>query len=521
MRSLGFLVILILLAAAWSSPPARADVVHLVGGGRLEGKVVEEKPGFVVLETRFGRQRIERARIARIEKGETLEERIRRLAARAEKGADLLALARQAGEAGLRRLERELLLAAVERDPDLVEAQRALGRVPFEGRWVTPQERDRLVAEKRRRELERRGLVEYEGRFVTPEEKEKLESGLVLVDGEWVDRDEAMRRRGFVRRGGEWVRAEDAWVEETRSQIGQALGLALEAATSEHVAVLGDVDPAFLETLCELLEEGYRRFAAEFEAPEGLGWLGGRRIDFLVFRTRFSYEKFVDWVGAQRGMGRRWAERARRVSSVYRFDDAWCMAATYLANRGQKHVAHHLVNMLGHILIQRFGRPDSGVPYPVPPFFDEGFTAWFEHALLGRNVVFTRGAGRYERHLSDEDRRFFEDGDWLEAFRGVLRRNADTPLEIAIRRGYAELSQSEVAKAMALVERWHRLGEGRLRRFFRTLRRLLPPADAPPNDPRIRGAIVAAVEEVEEAAFGEMDLVLRRFAMQPENGRRR
>ena len=103
----------------------------------------------------------------------------------------------------------------------------------------------------------------------------------------------------------------------------------------------------------------------------------------------------------------------------------------------------------------------------------------------------------------------------------MLRRNGDTPLELAVRRGYAELTQMEVAKAMALVERWHRLGEGRLRRFYRTLRRLLPPADAPPGDPRIRGAIVAAVEEVEEAAFGEMDLVLRRFAMRAPNERRR
>src|SRR5690606_3445254 len=156
-------------------------------------------------------------------------------------------------------------------------------------------------------------------------------------------------------------------------------------------------------------------------------------------------EKFVTFVGAERGMGTEWGERAQRVVSVYRFDDTWAMGATYMANKGEAQTAAHCANMLGHILINRYGYEEQ----QLPPFFDEAYAGLFEFDLLGRNVVFSLGSGRYERSVQKDDLKFFEDGQWGEALRDAMRKRDDTPLENAVRRDFTDLVQMDVAKGMA------------------------------------------------------------------------
>ncbi|MFG0320178.1 MAG: hypothetical protein ACF8XB_23095 [Planctomycetota bacterium JB042] len=488
-----------------------ADVVHLKNGGKLHGEILSDDGAFVEVKTKFGVQKIAKADVKEIERKRTPAQEIDdRLGSLAADDADgVFALAVLAEERRLRKRHRELLDRVLEIDPEHDGANRALGRVKYKGTWVRPEERERLEQESRAEQMRAQGMVEHDGRWVTPEEKEKLEQGLVLHEGEWLPEDEARRRQGWVEVNGRWVRGEDHWVAETRAEVSKVIGKPLSIQVSDHVAVYTDIEGDFGKKLAELLEKGHRKFAREFDTGPGLGWLGGRRVDVFAFRLRFAYEKFVTWVGAERGMGVDWGERAKRVVSVYRYDDTWAMGAVYMANKGEAQTAAHCANMVGHILVNRYGYEGQ----KLPPFFDESFAALFEFDLLGRNSVFTLGAGRYERSVQKDEMKFFEDGQWGEALRDAMRKRDDTPLENAVRRDFSDLVQMDVAKGMALFQRWRSLGDGTLKVFFDTLRERWPPGDLPPGHVQVLEAIVHAVHAVEPKDLPVVDQEIRKFAM--------
>lgn len=490
---------------------AGADVVHLKNGARLTGTIKSQDDAGVVMATRFGEQRIARADIARIERGATPREQLQaEVAALDPKDAEgHYQAALRAKELGLKKLHDQLLGQAALIDPLHEGAATALGRVRYKGAFVTPEERDRLEREERARELLAQGLVEHEGRFVTPEEKQKLEQGLVLRDGEWIEQDEARRRDGFVKVGTQWVRGEEHAVDEFEADAEKATGVALTVRKSAHVAIYADVEGDFGAKCAELLEKGYLAFSKEFNTGQGLDWIGGRRIDVFVFRLRFQYEKFVAYLGSERGMGADWADRARRVVSVYRYSPHG-IAATYMANKGERFTAAHCANMLGHILINRI----KGEGQTLPPFFDEAFAALMEFDLLGRNVVFSLGSGKYAKTLGEDEHQFFEDGLWADSLREAMRILADTPLEQAVRREHATLLQMDVAKGMALYKRWRGQGDDRLKVFFETLRDRWPAGDPPPTHPRVLEAVTHAFHAVEGKDIQVVDQELRRFAMQ-------
>lgn len=501
---------LALLLVAVLAATARGDVVHLKNGARLEGTVVGEDEQGIRIQTKFGLQTFARADVLKVERGETpAQELARREQALPRGDAEAcFELALFAGQNGMERDQLRLLKRAVRDNPLHEGAHHLLGNVRYQGRFVTVAERDRLLQEARAAEMRAQGLVEHEGRFVTPEEKQKLEQGLVLRDGEWISAHEAKVRDGFVQVDGRWVAGHEHWIDALTAEVEQVIGQPLTVVRMDHVVIYTDVEGEFAGKLAKLLEKGFLGFAEEFGTGLELDWLGGRRVDVFAFRLRFAYEKFVEWVGAERSMGSTWAERAKRVVSVYRFDD-WTMGATYMANRGQEHTAAHCANMLGHVLINRY-RFDGQL---LPPFFDEAFAALFEYDLLGRNVVFSLGTGRYERSLQKEELKFFEDGQWAEALRESMRRLADTPLEQAVRRDFTDLVQMDVAKGMCLLRRWRTTGPDRVRTFFDALRARWPDGNLPPGHVKVQEAIVHAFHAVEEKDVGAVDQELRKFAM--------
>jgi hypothetical protein len=50
----------------------------------------------------------------------------------------------------------------------------AKGYVKYEGKWVTPQERDKLEQEKFEKEMITKGLVKFEGKWITPDERAEI-----------------------------------------------------------------------------------------------------------------------------------------------------------------------------------------------------------------------------------------------------------------------------------------------------------------------------------------------------------
>ncbi len=193
-RSVVAAVALVVLAIGLLVPPgagrlARADVIHLSTGGKVEGTIVGEDEETVQIRTASGVvQTIYREDIERLERfaspAEELAKRKQALEAEAKaRKASSAALAQRFFELAIWAEEQKLgpaeatplLERAVALDPGHAGARERLGFVKVGSEWLTADEAAR-----------RKGLVRYEGKWVTPEDKEKLEQGLILVEGEWV-----------------------------------------------------------------------------------------------------------------------------------------------------------------------------------------------------------------------------------------------------------------------------------------------------------------------------------------------
>jgi len=201
---------------------ARADTLHIRGGGRLEGDVLDaEGGGYEVRLPSGALVKVPAVDVEGVTRGDTFrDEYIRRLNAIDRTDAEALyRLGLFCKDHGLLEESQHALRMAVTAVPDHDGARAALEEVHFEGRWMP-------VAEA----MERRGLVRHGGGWVTPDVKEALV---------WRDRVRACAEE--VRRLGVRVRSPEP---STRAQAAAALA-ALD-------------DPAALEPLLEATDHWHR-----------------------------------------------------------------------------------------------------------------------------------------------------------------------------------------------------------------------------------------------------------------------
>ncbi len=156
-----------------------ADVVFLKHGAQIEGRVVQRTESSVEIDIGAGSLTLPMASVDRIEEGRSpLDDYDDRVASLDDNDRDgWLALARWASRAGLGTQSLRAYRHVLALDPNHPEANQALGRVQFEGQWMSEDDAYRA-----------RGYVQFEGRWVTPEERES-----VLRRRE-ADRDAALAR---------------------------------------------------------------------------------------------------------------------------------------------------------------------------------------------------------------------------------------------------------------------------------------------------------------------------------------
>lgn len=157
-----------IVVLALAAVPAFADEVHLRGGGRVVGEIVEQTEESITVDIGGGTLTVRMSSVVGIEKSVSPVQEYRARAAKlpagdAERWRELArwatgnALASQATDAWTR---------VVESLPDDEEANRALGRVRLDGRWVSEEESFRA-----------RGYVEFEGAWMTPTERQSILAG--------------------------------------------------------------------------------------------------------------------------------------------------------------------------------------------------------------------------------------------------------------------------------------------------------------------------------------------------------
>ena len=140
-----------------------ADEIFTRSGGHLTGEVVSRDAERIVVDIGIGRVELPLSYVERVETSEApiTVYRRRAQALADDDAAGWLALSRWAREQDLGAQAHEALIRVVEIEPDNGPARLALGHVKYNDQWMTQQE-----------SYQAQGLVPFEGRWVRPEERE-------------------------------------------------------------------------------------------------------------------------------------------------------------------------------------------------------------------------------------------------------------------------------------------------------------------------------------------------------------
>lgn len=184
---------------------ARADEVFLKGGGKVSGRILSRTDTSIAVDVGAGTVTFLLTAVDRIEARRSIlddyYERAGTLGARDRDG--WLQLAQWATAQGLAAQARAAYTRVVAVDPANAEANRGLGRVQLDGRWVTEEE-----------SYTARGYVRFEGEWMRP-----------------ADRDSVLAYRAAVEQA-EWARLD----AERRARDAEARALAAEARAREAEA---------------------------------------------------------------------------------------------------------------------------------------------------------------------------------------------------------------------------------------------------------------------------------------------
>jgi hypothetical protein len=195
--------------------PAVADDVYLRGGGQITGQIIEQTDELVTVDIGGGSLTVNMSSVVRIEQGTSPLQEYRARAERIQPGdaEGWRELARWAEGEMLSSQAAQAWGQVLASQPDDEEANRALGRVRLDGRWVS--EEESYIA---------RGYVEFEGQWMTPQEQQAI-----LADRQ--AREEAARKANQER-----IQAIEA--EQQAQRERQAAER--EAAQRDNLPQLGD-----------------------------------------------------------------------------------------------------------------------------------------------------------------------------------------------------------------------------------------------------------------------------------------
>ncbi|MDF1662412.1 MAG: hypothetical protein P1V97_11615, partial [Planctomycetota bacterium] len=161
------------------SPAAKADKITLTSGRVMEGTIVEQKDGYVVIKTDKGiTARFKADLIKDIVKAPSPLERYAAMKTKAKSASDHVALARFCASQNMKKEEEQHYKQALELNPNHREARDKLGYAWNGQAWIS-----------RAGYMKGLGLVKYKGRWLSEAEKDLL-----------ITRAEAKKNRGKVRR---------------------------------------------------------------------------------------------------------------------------------------------------------------------------------------------------------------------------------------------------------------------------------------------------------------------------------
>lgn len=493
--------ILLLVALCALAAPLRADVLVHKDGRRIEGVILSEAGGKIRIDTGMGTLEFARAEIVSIERGKTRAQQYAERKALCKTAEDLYQLGTWARDQKLSREARTCMLEAVELDPDHAGAQQFLGRVPYKGEWMTPEERDARQKADEEAEMRARGLVRHAGSdgsvsWVTPEEKAHLDKGEVFVDGAWIPFEAAQRRRGLELFEGAWYPRSEALARTNAAVVEALAGVKLERVLTDDALVCGPQSAEELLAVAEGLKKGRAWFEEVFQAPAGLELFGGRRAELYMFTQNDAYTGTVDhFASLTTTVPPGWTEAVKKTHG-FLWWDPYPLSSARQWKRPVEDLPGHCYHNWGHLLLNRLNY-DGRL---LPPWFDEGVAGVLEFRVHARNAVFCRGSKSPAPAGPDTGGGKAPRGRDTKAGKAARGTDAVAPFDPnAVRAGqwraalvaglgqvpafdelaslqFDEMEPADIAASMAVVEWLGSRGSGALRRFHDVLRKTAPPS---------------------------------------------
>jgi hypothetical protein len=155
----------LVLVLALTATPLLGDELFLKGGGRVTGEIVKETEAAVTVDIGAGNMTVQKSAVVRVERSVSPLQKYRAQAASLapEDVEGWRKLGSWAAGQGLTRQAREAFTKVKDIVPDDPEANRALGLVLLDGRWVT--EKESFTA---------RGFVLFEDEWMMPAERDAI-----------------------------------------------------------------------------------------------------------------------------------------------------------------------------------------------------------------------------------------------------------------------------------------------------------------------------------------------------------
>lgn len=389
-----------LLAAAGGG--ASADIVELNDGTRLDGKVIQEKDGFLWVRTLAETRKVAAADVRSRTPGESPADVFARLRAKSEKDPKDAAAAWElyvfcaehaAESKDVAQLAKSLPAKILKLAPDHEGAHDALGETRYEGRWVRKEDVPRLEAEAARR------------------------------------------------------KKQEEWQEK--------LGLRLELYDGEHWTLIDNTGDKDLSKRAKEMDEAYRLMceilgAEKFWDGQAPAVAVKRYEDF----TRILDDKWKSWGLAE------WIYKAARLPALGGF---WNHRPAAMQMRcipeaktdAEEGMWAAFVHNVVHVTI--WTQPRAGEP---PTWFEEGLASIVETEVRGTQKAYCVGLKGTEKHkTSDKHPKAGKDGKDLAGEQSVLKEHCRKAVEDDVfpemrkflRMKMGEYTAAEAGGALGLV----------------------------------------------------------------------
>jgi hypothetical protein len=224
------------------------------------------------------------------------------------------------------------------------------------------------------------------------------------------------------------------------------------------------------------------------EADGDLAWMGGQKPLLGVLTTREEFGAFAHFFArSEPKVDERWADGVAKVEGFFWWDPV-CTSATFRGARQLDDTTAHTIHHLGHLLLNRHGYNFKFLPV----WLDEGYAAWLEHAVLGKErqsrasrAPATRTTACARTRCS-RGRRGFDDA--LDA----ITLGKDPPLYGILRKDLSTITPDEVSKSMILLDYLMKKRPDDLVKMLAALRKAWPTGLPGPISPEAIAAHKAA-----------------------------